>query len=72
MTTRLNYRHLHYFWLIAREGSVARASELLDLAPQTLSGQIATLEQAIGLRLFRRSGRQLVLTESGLSVFRHA
>ncbi|MCH8550337.1 MAG: LysR family transcriptional regulator [Natronospirillum sp.] len=72
MPTRLNYRHLHYFWLIAKEGSVARASEKLELAPQTVSGQIATLEQEIGLRLFRRNGRQLVLTDAGQEVFRHA
>lgn len=72
MSNRLNYRHLHYFWLIAREGSVVSASEQLDLAPQTLSGQIATLEQNLGLRLFRREGRQLALTDPGLQVFRYA
>ncbi len=65
MKDTLNLRHLHYFWVISREGSIARASEVLDLAPQTLSGQLASLEQAVGGRLFRREGRGLVPTELG-------
>lgn len=43
---QLNLRHLYYFWVISREGSIAKASELLDLAPQTLSGQLATFEES--------------------------
>ncbi|MAL97476.1 LysR family transcriptional regulator [Hydrocarboniclastica marina] len=65
----LNYKHLHYFWVIAREGSIARASESLDLAPQTLSGQLASLEEAVGGLLFQRKGRNLVLTDLGRTVF---
>ena len=48
---QLNLRHLYYFWVISREGSIARASEVLELAPQTLSGQLATFEASVGGRL---------------------
>lgn len=61
----LNYRQLHYFWVVARTGSIARASEQLNLTPQTISGQISLFEQTHGLELFQRVGRQLELTESG-------
>lgn len=72
MKDSLNLRHLHYFWVISREGSIARASEVLDLAPQTLSGQLASLEQAVGGRLFRREARSLVLTDLGQMVAGYA
>ncbi|MFK3681312.1 transcriptional activator NhaR [Pseudomonas sp. NPDC088890] len=61
----LNYRQLHYFWVVARTGSIARASEQLNLTPQTISGQISLFEQTHGLELFQRVGRQLELTETG-------
>ncbi len=72
MPIKLNMKHLHYFWLIAREGSIAKASDLLDLAPQTLSGQLSALEQSLGYRLFRRENRKLSLTEKGQWVFHYA
>ena len=68
----LNYHHLLYFWTVARTGSVTAASEELRLAPSTISGQIHQLEDAFGQQLFRRSGRNLVLTEFGQTVFRYA
>lgn len=68
----LNYHHLLYFWMVAREGSVARAAEQLHLAQPTISGQIRALEEALGERLFNRSGRNLVLTEIGRVVYRYA
>ncbi|HDS1735225.1 transcriptional activator NhaR [Pseudomonas sp. BP8] len=61
----LNYRQLHYFWVVARSGSIVRASEQLNLTPQTISGQISLFEQTYGLELFQRVGRQLELTETG-------
>ncbi|MGD9292821.1 MAG: LysR family transcriptional regulator, partial [Gammaproteobacteria bacterium] len=61
----LNYHHLLYFWTVAREGSIARASEALHLAPQTISGQLKLLEDAVGEPLFQRVGRGLVLSETG-------
>lgn len=69
---RLNYHHLMYFWLVAREGGLARAGKLLRLSPQTLSGQIHALEASVGHRLFTRSGRRLVLTEVGKIAYRYA
>ena len=69
---RLNYHHLLYFWMVAREGTVARASEQLRLAQPTLSGQIRTLQGALGEKLFERAGRNLRLTEMGRVEFRYA
>ena len=64
-STTLNYRHLYYFWIVAKEGSVTRAAERLDVAVQTISAQLALLEQAIGKALLAPQGRRLVLTEAG-------
>ncbi|MDW3094890.1 MAG: transcriptional activator NhaR [Gammaproteobacteria bacterium] len=61
----LNYSHLHYFWTVAREGSIAKASELLHITPQTISGQLKLLEESIGEPLFQRAGRGLSLTAMG-------
>lgn len=61
----LNYKQLNYFWQVARAGSIARASEQLDLTPQTLSGQIGLLEASLEATLFKRVGRGLELTETG-------
>ena len=60
-----NYNHLYYFWTVAREGSLTRAAQVLHLTPQTISSQLRVLEDALGVRLFTRSGRNLVLTEAG-------
>lgn len=68
----LNYRQLHYFWVVARIGSIIRASEQLNLTPQTISGQITLLEQAYGVELFQRVGRQLELTETGRQALTYA
>jgi len=66
---RLNYHHLLNFWLAAREGGVSKAATRLRLAQPTLSGQIRTLESALGERLFEKAGRKLRLTEAGTLVF---
>lgn len=68
----LNYHHLLYFWVVAREGGLAPASKLLRLARPTLSGQIHALEDSLGEKLFQREGRRLVLTEMGRVAFRYA
>jgi LysR family transcriptional activator of nhaA len=68
----LNYHHLLYFWTVAREGSVTRASEQLRLAQPTVSAQLRALENALGERLFVRSGRRLELTETGRIAYRYA
>jgi len=61
----LNYNHLLYFWTVAKEGSITRASEILHITPQTISGQIKVLEGSIGAPLFTRTGRGLTLSETG-------
>lgn len=68
----MNYKHLHYFLQVARLGGVLRASEQLHLSPQTISGQIQLLEEALGTPLFARSGRGLALTEAGRMVLGYA
>jgi len=68
----LNYHHLLYFYTVAREGSVVRASQVLRLAQPTLSGQIRKLEQSLDEKLFERRGRNLVLTEMGRVAYRYA
>lgn len=68
----INYHHLLYFWLVAREGSLARAGAELRLAQSTISKQIHQLETMLGHALFAKNGRRLVLTESGRVVFRYA
>ncbi len=72
MRDTLNYKHLHYFWLVAHEGSIAKASEKLHITPQTISGQISLLEERIGNDLFEKVGRGLRLTETGRLVLRYA
>jgi LysR family transcriptional regulator, transcriptional activator of nhaA len=68
----LNYHHLLYFWMVAREGGLAPAGVKLRLAHPTISGQIHALESALGEKLFTRVGRRLTLTEMGRLVYRYA
>lgn len=68
----LNYHHLLYFWLAAREGSISRASDELLLSQPTVSAQIRTLEESLGEKLFTRVGRNIVLTDVGRTVFHYA
>lgn len=68
----LNYGHLQYFYTVAKHGGVTRASHLLHLTPQTISGQLRLLEETIGRPLFERVGRRLLLTETGHLVYRYA
>ena len=68
----LNYNHLQYFWTVAREGSIVKASESLHLTPQTISGQLKLLDESVGQPLFNRVGRRLVLSDMGQVVFEYA
>ena len=61
----MNFKHLHYFWVAAKAGGIMRAGEQLHTTPQTLSGQIKLLEDWLGRKLFRKSGRKLELTDDG-------
>jgi LysR family transcriptional regulator, transcriptional activator of nhaA len=70
--TKLNYKHLRYFWMVAKTGSIAKASAQLHLTPQSISGQISEFEQALECKLLRRVGRNVELTEAGLSIVAYA
>jgi LysR family transcriptional activator of nhaA len=69
---RINYQHLFYFWNVAKLGSVTAAADLLHLAQPTISGQLAVFEQSLGVKLLRKDGRRLVLTDTGRAVFHYA
>jgi len=68
----LNYKHLRYFWTVARVGTIAEAARLLGLAPHSISTQLATFEATLGVTLFRRVRRRLALTEAGERILGHA
>lgn len=65
----LNYHHLRYFHVVAKQGSLAAASSQLRVSPPAISEQIRELEAALGERLFRREGRSNKLTDAGQVVF---
>ncbi|OWF65019.1 LysR family transcriptional regulator [Polynucleobacter hirudinilacicola] len=67
MTNSYNYRHLYYFWVVAKEGSMSKAAERLDMAIQTISAQVHELEKSLGYLLFKPAGRGIALTESGFA-----
>lgn len=65
MNTWLNYHHLFYFKAIAEEGSVSKAAEKLRLGQPTLSAQLKQFEETLGITLFERQHKKLILTEQG-------
>ncbi len=69
---RLNYHHLLYFWLVAREHGLANACAKIRLSPSTISGQIHALEHTLDQKLFQKKGRRLELTDMGRIVYRYA
>lgn len=68
----LNYKHLRYFWMVAKWGSIAAASKELHLTPQSISGQLRELEESLGVDLLRKVGRGLEVTEAGRRIFSYA
>lgn len=68
----MNYRHLHYFWMVAMEGGISAAARKLGMTPQAISSQISTLEQQVGQVLFTQVGRKLELTEAGRTALHYA
>lgn len=68
----LNYRHLYYFWMVAKEGGFARAADRLEMAVQTISAQVRDLEKSLGHQLLKPSGRGVALTEAGQAAFTRA
>jgi LysR family transcriptional regulator, transcriptional activator of nhaA len=72
MSLTFSYRHLYYFWVVAKEGGIARAAGRLGMAVQTVSTQVRELERSLGYALLKPAGRGLVLTEAGLAAMRQA
>lgn len=72
MSLNFNYRHLYYFWVVAKEGGIARAAERLDMAVQTVSSQVRELEKSLGTALLKPAGRGLVLTDAGQAALKQA
>ncbi|MBL0422195.1 LysR family transcriptional regulator [Ramlibacter sp. AW1] len=72
MASPINFRHLYYFWVVAKEGGMARAAERLGMAVQTVSAQVRSLEQTLGHSLFRPAGRGIALTDAGIVAMAHA
>ena len=70
--TPLNYRHLYYFWVVAKEGGMTRAADRLGMAVQTISTQVRELELALGYTLLKPEGRGLKLTEAGIAAMHQA
>ena len=68
----LNYRHLYYFWMVAKEGGFARAADRLEMAVQTISAQVRDLEKSLGHQLLKPSGRGVALTEAGQAAYGRA
>ncbi len=69
---QLNYHHLYYFYITAKQGSIANAARELHLTPQTISSQISALEKYFDIALFNRVGKRLILSEPGQKVFSYA
>lgn len=72
MSAPFNYKHLYYFWVVAKEGGISRAAEKLDMAVQTVSAQVRELERSLGYALLKPAGRGLVLTDAGLAAMQQA
>lgn len=72
MSLSFNYKHLYYFWVVAKEGGIARAAARLGMAVQTVSAQVHELERALGYALLKPAGRGVVLTEAGEAALRQA
>jgi LysR family transcriptional regulator, transcriptional activator of nhaA len=72
MPASFNYKHLYYFWVVAKEGGISRAAEKLDMAVQTVSAQVRDLERSLGYALLKPAGRGLVLTDAGLAAMQQA
>ncbi len=72
MSANFSYRHLYYFWVVAKEGGMVRAAERLDMAVQTVSTQVRELERSLGCVLLKPAGRGLALTEAGMVAMRQA
>ncbi len=72
MSTSFNFKHLYYFWVVAKEGGMSRAADKLNMAVQTVSAQVRELERSLGCELLKPAGRGLVLTDAGIAAMQQA
>ena len=72
MSTPFNYKHLYYFWVVAKEGGISKAAQKLDMAVQTVSAQVRELEKDLGCELLKPAGRGLSLTDAGMAAMQQA
>ncbi len=72
MTAPFSYKHLYYFWVVAKEGGITKAADRLDMAVQTISAQVRELERSLGYALLKPAGRGLALTEAGVAAMQQA
>ncbi|MBS0320028.1 MAG: LysR family transcriptional regulator [Proteobacteria bacterium] len=72
LVEQLNFHHLLYFWRVAKAGHLTQVANALHVSQSALSNQIRQLEDRLGTALFTRTGRRLVLTETGELVLSYA
>jgi LysR family transcriptional regulator, transcriptional activator of nhaA len=72
MRASFSYRHLYYFWVVAKEGGISRAAARLGMAVQTVSTQVRELERSLGCVLLKQAGRGVKLTDAGTAAMRQA
>lgn len=72
MNTPFSYRHLYYFWVVAKEGGMTKAADRLGMAVQTVSTQVRALEKALGYELLKPAGRGVALTQAGIAAVHQA
>jgi len=72
MSVTFNYKHLYYFWVVAKEGGISKAADKLDMAVQTVSAQVRELERSLGYALLKPAGRGLALTDAGHAAMQQA
>ena len=68
----MELRHLQYFLMVTREGTISGAAHALHLSQPSLSRQIQELERELGCTLFERGSRRITLTEAGMRLRRRA
>lgn len=72
MSSHFNFNHLYYFMMIAKEGSVTKASQKLFITQPTLSTQLKQFEDMLGYKVFDRKNKRLHLNKKGEIVLHYA
>lgn len=70
--SNLDWNHVRAFLATAKNGSLSAAARVLGQTQPTLSRQISALEQSLGVTLFERIGKRLIITQAGKDLLEHA